>query len=584
MEESGYLLPKYNKEKIYNPYRCPNCYKILRIKIFNEDNIIKYTCQCKKDWYISYKIDESTTIIKPRKFDHIFNLNCSECNQHTNLEFKYMSKCLSCKKLFCNRKKCKEKHVHNTAKNLIYYDITCAIHSKEFIVYCKTCDKDLCELCIINEKKMNNTNHDIIYYKDIMPPKDKYIEKYNNFNKVSEFAVTQFKGVPRKTNVRLIYFFHLREIIRNCFINFSRYSKINKFNFALISNILENSDFITSPSNAKIILDYKYAPTCFLNSSKYFFSFLEDKINEKINLLRNVNNNYKNDENSFVKHIYSSFPNKTLFIIQTSKLYLYDSQTFEQIYIIGNYQIDNPYNFEDNLLICNSTKRKNSFRLIEMNKKEKYEIQVHLFNKDYDKIYLFKKSFIIRLKNKLFIYDKNFEINKTLDLLSNNQSNVKEITCVSDCIVYFKNNELILYEVSTKKNDTINFLFGYMRSLSIDKLDNKHIILKCENFSFTLYYVVNVPLKQIVNKYCFGLRYESKIVNEYIILSKKNSDEILFMNPVTSKIKKKFYNIESNSYLHGKKKETKKETKIIILNIYIIFYVENKIISIFRFK
>ena len=346
MEEPSFLITKYSKEKIYNPYRCPDCYKMLRIKIFIEGNIIKYNCQCKRDWYISYKIDKSTSLIKPRKFDQIFNLKCSKCNQFNSLEYKFMLKCLTCNKLFCNRNNCNKNHIHKT-KNIIFYDITCDIHSKDFMAYCKTCDRDICDLCIINEKKIN---HDIIYYKDIIPPKQKIVEKYNYFNKISDYFVTQFKEERRKTNVRMIYFFHIREILRNCYINFWRYSKINKFNFALISNILENSDFITNPENPKMILDYKYAPTWFINSSKYFFSFLEDNNNTKINLLKNINND-NNNEYAFIKKIYCSFPKKKYFLIQTSTLNLYDALTFRHIYDLGDYQIDNGYNFEDERLI-----------------------------------------------------------------------------------------------------------------------------------------------------------------------------------------------------------------------------------------
>ena len=581
MEEPNYLISKYNKEKIYNPYRCPDCYKMLRIKIFIEGNIIKYNCQCKRDWYISYKIDKSTSLIKPRKFDQIFHLKCSNCNQYNNLEYKFMLKCLTCNKLFCNRKSCNKKHIHET-KNIIYYDITCDIHSKDFIAYCKTCDKDLCDLCIINEK---NISHDIIYYKDIMPPKEKFIEKFNYFNKISDYFVTQFKGEKRKTNVRMIYFFHIREILRNCYINFSRYSKINKFNFALISNILENSDFITDAENPKLILDYKYAPTWFINSSKYFFSFLEDNKNTKMILLKNINNN-NNNEYDFIKKIYCSFPKKKYFIIQTSTLNLYDALTFKHIYDLGNYQIDNACNFEDERLIC-ETKKKNSFLFVEMYKKEKNEVKYRTFKFSYDRINLLKDSILILKNDKFYINDYQGKI-KSSFMIPNIQTKNKDIICISDYIIYFINqsiyNDICLYQISTKKKDMLHFMYPIY---SINKLDEKNIILKTDGYhglKSRNIYVINVPHKQMVNKYTWHSNYNFEIISEYIILSKKTLfDEIIFIKALSSKISKKLYNIDSNAYL-GSEAKKHNEVKTIILNKYILFYNEQKIIAIYRFK
>ena len=582
MEEPSYLIQKYSKEKIYNPYRCPDCYKMLRIKIFIEGNIIKYYCQCKRDWYISYKIDKSTSLIKPRKFDQIFNLKCSKCNQFNNLEYKFMLKCLTCNKLFCNRKSCNKNHIHKT-KNIIFYDITCDIHSKDFIAYCKTCDRDICDLCIINEKKIN---HEIIYYKDIMPPKEKIIEKYNYFNKISDYFVTQFKGERRKTNVRMIYFFHIREILRNCYINFSRYSKINKFNFALISNILENSDFITDPDNPKLILDYKYAPTWFIYSSKYFFSFLEDNYNTKINLLKNINNN-NNNEYAFIKKIYCSFPKKKYFLIQTSTLNLYDALTFRHIYDLGNYQIDNAYNFEDERLICQSQK-KNSFLFVEMYKKEKNEVKHRKFKIKYEGVYLLKNSFLIRENDKFYIYDYQGKI-KLSFIISNIENKYinKDMICISDYIIYFEKwpyNEIYLYQISTKKKDKLDFRFSIN---SINKLDEKNIILKTDDYQCPksrIIYIINVPLKQIVNKYAWSSKYNFEIISEYIIISKKPlKNEKIFINALSSKINKKLYNLDSNAYL-GSEAIKHNEVKTIILNKYILFYNEQKIIAIYRFK
>ena len=582
MEGSSYLLPKYKNEKIYNPYRCPYCYKMIRIKIFVEGSLVKYNCQCKKYWYISYKINEFTTLLKPGSLDLLFNLKCSSCNQYNNLEFKHMHKCLTCNKLICSRKKCKQNHSHNDKKNIIYYDITCDIHSKEFIAYCKICDKDLCESCELDEKKRN---HEIIYYKDIMPTKEKFLEKYDYFNKLSDFFVTQFKGVPRKTNVRLIYFFHIREILRNCYINFSRYSKINKFNFALISNVLENSDFIENSNNSQLVLDYQSAPTCLLNSSKYFFTFLEEKNSTKINFLRNSinNNNKKND--FFVKHIYTSFPKKKFFIIQTSNfLLLYNSQTLEQIYNIGDFEMDD-FNFEDEQLIYYPKKR-NYFRILKIDKNEKKVTKDIRFKNKHDQIFLMENSVLLRNENKLYIYDYNGNI-KSLDIFSDDEINIKNIFYFSDNIIYFKfqRNNIFFYEISTKKQYEIKLKDNI---IEIKKLNEKHIILKQGSYyrfkTSNIYYVVNIFLKQVVNKYCWKLRYITEIVNEYILLSEKNLDEIKLINSLTSIEKTKFHYLKSINKLKLKSNsnDNKEQTKIAILNKYIILFADNKILSIIR--
>jgi hypothetical protein len=584
MEEPGYLLPKYKKEKIYNLYRCPDCYKILRIKILIEGNIIKYSCQCKRDWYISYNIDKREDLLKPRKLDCIFNLKCSYCNQYANLEFKYMSKCLTCKKLICRRKGCKERHSHTTTKNIIYYDITCAKHSKEFLAYCKICDKDLCELCIMDEKIIN---HDIIYYKDIMPQKDKFIEKYNYFNKFSDLFVTQFKGVSRKTNVRLIYFFHLREILRNCYINFSRYSKINKFNFALISNILENSDFITDSNNPKLILDYKIAPTCIINSSKYFFTFLENKNDTKHNFLKNINN-HQNKECNWIKHIYSSFPKNKYFIIQTSILNLYDSKTFELIYKIGDYQIDNVYNFEDERIICNLLKDKSSFLFIKINEKGKNDIKTSIIKCKYDKVYLLKDSFLINKGRKYFIYNDKGK-HEFINLYQINVNDIIDLVCVEDCIIYFheyNSGIIFFYETKTGKMNELDCNSKY-RFKSINKLDKKHIIAKTLSHAKinSEYFVINVPLMQIVNKFELKILQKWKnieIMNEYIIFDNKKNDEKIFINALTLKKKKQLYNLRL--YPHCDIfNSVREEIKMIILNKYVALYYKENIVAIYRF-
>ena len=372
MSKNFYELPKYKKEKLYFPYRCTNCYKILRIKIFGEDSIIKYNCQCKNEWFISFKItdppDLKKVIKKPKNIDSIFKLRCSNCDIIPNKDYKYLNKCLICKKLVCKKESCQLCHSHElvneekdltSLKNLNTLDVICNEHSKEFIAYCKICDKDLCEICTLNEK-----NHELLYYKDILPQKDEFIKKYNDLNKFSNIFVTLFKGVRRKTNMRLIYFFHYREILRNIFFNFSRFSKYNKFNFALISNVLENCNFKILDSE-KIIKDYNLSPTCFLNSSKYFFDFLENKNNTKINF-------FKNKTKRKILYFYISSPKNKYFIIGVDNIYgnemqLYNSETFFLLEKMIFPSIINKYIFEDNLLICNFIKKPTKIYIFKIN-------------------------------------------------------------------------------------------------------------------------------------------------------------------------------------------------------------------------
>ena len=79
-------------------------------------------------------------------------------------------------------------------------------------------------------------------------------------------------------------------------------------------------------------------------------------------------------------------------------------------------------------------------------------------------------------------------------------------------------------------------------------MDKKHIILKFEDTWILkrIFYVINVPLNQIVNKYTIIKKYNVEILNEYIILSSKNSiDEKIFVNAY--KHHPKFY-----LHFHGK--------------------------------
>lgn len=433
MSEHPYQLPKYKREKLYSPYRCPFCYKILRIKIF-KNNTIKYNCQCKREWFISFNIDTQLGKRNPRKFDSSFHLRCSKCNSVNSPSNKYMEKCLKCNKIFCS-KKCKNSHEHDNFKNLFFFDVICDIHCQDFIAYSKSCDKDLCDKCILNKK-----NHDIIYYKDILPKKEDFINNYNKFNSLADKFVTLFPDVRRKTNYRLIYYFHLREIIRNIYFNFSRLSIYNKYNFALISNLLENSDYITynNDTSPDLILNYDTAPTCFLNSSKYIFNFLDNKIS-------NIKSEFFKEK---IIEVYSSFPNKKYLMIRTYKFSpkLYDSKTFELIYQNNNnlmFNLGNRYNFEDNKAIFNSFNN-DSVLLIKINPKTN-EVTENIieYSSPYDRTFLMNEYFLCQYNNKISINSNDQKID---EIIFDHNNIIYDSFCV-DHFFFILLKKLLIYAI-----------------------------------------------------------------------------------------------------------------------------------------
>ena len=436
MSEHPYKLPKYKREKLYSPYRCPICYKILRIKIF-KNNTVKYTCQCKREWFISFQILYS----KPRNLDSCFRLRCSKCHSVCSPDNKYLTKCVTCNQLFHSNPKCQETHEHYNFKNLIEIDVKCDIHSKDFIAYCKNCDKDICEECVYEEEE----NHNIIYYKEILPKKEDFIHNYNNFNSLGDKFVTLFKGYKRKDNDNLIYYFHLREIIRNIYFNFSRLSIYNKYNFALISNVLENSDYITysEKESPQLILNYKTAPTCFLNSSKYILTFLNNNISDNKKELYHYCRNL---------HIFSSFPKGKYLMIGKGNLcpgaydlIIYETKKFELIYrvfgYLKGYYLGDKYNFEDEKLLCPSDMN-NSILVLNINSKtNKVEENIITFPIKYDNIYLMDEYILCKKNSRFEIYQKTKKIDEII--LDNPKGGFCDFCCVDHCIVYHDKKMLI---------------------------------------------------------------------------------------------------------------------------------------------
>ena len=536
MSNNYYELPKYKKEKIYLPYRCTHCYKILRLKIFPGENIVKYNCQCKKEWFISFNI----FIKKPKKLDSFFKLRCSKCGMLPNFDYKYLKKCSICNKLFCLKKTCEHNHSNNILFNLNILDVTCIKHSKDFIAYCKTCDNDLCEICLKEEK-----NHNILYYKDILPKKDEFMNKYNIINTFSDNFVTCFKGVSRVDNYELIYFFHFREIIRTIFFNFSRFSKYNKFNFALISNFLENSDFtiLDNINPKKDIYQYKNSPTSFMKSSKYYFAFLENKNNTKFNF-------FKEKKTTNILYFYVSSPNKDYFIIGEKdkivniKMGIYNSKTFLPIFIKDNVIIEK-YIFDDNRLICTFSKNPITINIFNINSDNDVQMEEFVCQDQFTNIQLLKDSFLIQIKNIIKIFqDKGIHILlDTIEVEPNNKSLGKLFEYGEDFLYELIekdgfNSSIILYIRKTKSKTCIMSKKG--KFSSITRINENNLLIEYNPCEFYLYDLENL---QIVNNYQFDKRLNKVYITDnyfiIIVIEDKNiKKEIKIQNIFNSKFEK----------------------------------------------
>ena len=552
MTEKYYELPKYKREKLYFPYRCPSCYKMLRIKILKENNLIKYNCNCKKEWFISYDINNAQAIKKPKILDYNFKIRCSCCKELPNKDYKFLCKCLECKEIICLKKKCKDMHLHQMEKpplkNLFLLDVVCDIHSKDFIAYCSICDKDLCEACIL-EEKLENPKHNLIYYKDILPKKDVFIQNYNSFNKSSDVVASSFKGVRRKTNYRLIYFFHFREIVRNIYVNLSRFSKIKKYNFTLISNVLENSDFKLlekKKEDLDLILNFKYCPTCFFNSSNYIFDFLNPKEQPaKTFFLENISN--------IINYCFVSFPKKKYFIIiEDNKFKLYNSKTFELIYTkVTNSKIYiDKYDFEDDRFIFNSKEKSNIITILYINsaKKEVTFNKFNIINKNlYTDIQLIKNGVLLQFPYKIKIYEdkEDFKIYDTISIQSNNReiNNYPLTIGLKDTIIYEDSNNIYFYYMKIKKKVLIKRIDNIK---AIKKINTELIVVFCSRKEKSKFYLINVPNRIVVTIYNFpklNIFNEIPILDKYII--KNVNRKIEMQNILTSK---KIYSIYYYGY------------------------------------
>ena len=122
----------YGEENKLIPCRCPSCYLIPSITMYEEENNLKLKFKCSNNHEFD---DEFNTLYKKSKID-IDNIECKKCN-NKKLKNKFYL-CKDCNNFYC--KKCKIEHKkenNHLCININKYDSRCKIHNKDLVGYCE---------------------------------------------------------------------------------------------------------------------------------------------------------------------------------------------------------------------------------------------------------------------------------------------------------------------------------------------------------------------------------------------------------------------------------------------------------------
>ena len=166
----------YKKEEILRPCRCPNCYLIPFITLYEENNELKMKFKCPN----KHEYDKDfESLYNMSKID-LDNLICHKCSMK-KLNNKFYI-CSQCNKFYC--KKCKNEHKNENNDHLLInfkkYDSRCKEHNKDLIGYCEEHNKNYCDYCP-NELHIFK-RHKLIYNGEM----NKYLDIINNYeNKIN---------------------------------------------------------------------------------------------------------------------------------------------------------------------------------------------------------------------------------------------------------------------------------------------------------------------------------------------------------------------------------------------------------------
>ena len=505
-----------NKEAKINPCRCPKCFLIPSIKIYEEDNKLKLNFICPNNHEFNELFE---SLYNKSKID-IENIQCKICN-NKKLKNKFYL-CNECNNFYC--KKCKKEH--NKEKNHLCININkcdsvCKIHNKDLLGYCEEHKKNYCNYCTDNQ-------HDFKRYKFI------YDEEMNNYLNIIKKYEDKIKNNNQKLNLFAKKIEDLLETIKNLIknsqinesieinfqkeiINTYKYMKEQKnLNYQIIENVRNimkmpiktelNKNIMNIINKNEILIEN------FIDEIKLELGILKENEkfkNFKIENMENLTtlNNNQRDIFSLVKLNDERFAAGDSF----SNLIIYNKETFKPDLIIKN-NLGNLFTFtqlKNKNLACSFDKN-NTLKIIKIKNNNEYkDIQI-IKNAHNERI-----TKIIELKNKniiTFSWDCSFKIWKLNNNKYNKINEFKDINQLSDGLEY-KYNE-ILYALNTNPQSLV--FYNLKKSEKITTLNNLNLSIN------SLCRIIKLNNDQIV------VAGYNKIylvdINNYVILNKINSN------------------------------------------------------------
>ena len=227
-----------NNNDRLNPCRCPKCYLIPSITIYEEQNKLKLKFKCINNHEFNEDYD---SLYKKSKID-FDNLECELCNNKKLKNIFYL--CVVCNHFYC--KKCKNEHRKDNNNHLCIninkYDSRCKIHNKDLIGYCSEHKMNYCDYC--PKSKHEFDGHKLIYdeeMNDYLEIINNYENKINNNNQELNLFVKKIEDLL-KTIKNLIKNSHINQLIKINFqkelINTNKYMKYQKnLNYQIIQNV-----------------------------------------------------------------------------------------------------------------------------------------------------------------------------------------------------------------------------------------------------------------------------------------------------------------------------------------------------------